>query len=84
MKFPECSEHRGIQTGFLQNAAWMSKEYCTLHNSLCLRCIEGCAGVIMYAVYGMPSLTGGMIQGFMQDQIIASHTCFDGHMDVNC
>ena len=23
-------------------------------------------------------------QGFMQDQIIASHTCFGGHMDVNC
>ena len=22
--------------------------------------------------------------GFMQDQIIASHTCFGGHMDVNC
>ena len=20
----------------------------------------------------------------MQDKIIASHTCFDGHMDVNC
>ena len=20
----------------------------------------------------------------MQDQIIASHTCFGGHMDVNC
>ena len=23
-------------------------------------------------------------QGFMQDQIIASHTCFGGQMDVNC
>ena len=23
-------------------------------------------------------------QCFMQDNIIASHTCFDGHMDVNC
>ena len=23
-------------------------------------------------------------QGFMQDQIIASHTCFSGHIDVNC
>ena len=23
-------------------------------------------------------------QGFIQDQIIASHTCFGGHMDVNC
>ncbi|KAK2182667.1 hypothetical protein NP493_341g01000 [Ridgeia piscesae] len=22
--------------------------------------------------------------GFMQDHIIASHTCFGGHMDVNC
>ena len=22
--------------------------------------------------------------GFMQDNIIASHTCFGGHMDVNC
>ena len=24
------------------------------------------------------------IQGFLQDNIIASHTCFGGHMDVNC
>ena len=23
-------------------------------------------------------------QGFMQDHIIASHTCFGGQMDVNC
>ena len=23
-------------------------------------------------------------QGFMQDKIIASHTCFGGHMEVNC
>ena len=23
-------------------------------------------------------------QGFMHDKIIASHTCFGGHMDVNC
>ena len=23
-------------------------------------------------------------QGFMQDKIIASHTYFGGHMDVNC
>ena len=23
-------------------------------------------------------------QGFMQDKIIASHTCFGGHMDINC
>ena len=23
-------------------------------------------------------------QGFMQDKIIASHTCFGGHMNVNC
>ncbi|KAK2172903.1 hypothetical protein NP493_920g00108 [Ridgeia piscesae] len=23
------------------------------------------------------------VQGFMQDQIIASHTCFGGPMDVN-
>ena len=23
-------------------------------------------------------------QGFMQDQIIASYTCFGGRMDVNC
>ena len=22
-------------------------------------------------------------QGFMQDNIIANHTCFGGHMDVN-
>ena len=24
------------------------------------------------------------VQGFMQGKIIASHTCFGGHMDVNC
>ena len=24
------------------------------------------------------------VPGFMQDTIIASHTCFGGHMDVNC
>ena len=24
------------------------------------------------------------MQGFRQDKIIASHTCFGGHMDVNC
>ena len=24
------------------------------------------------------------MQGCMQDKIIASHTCFGGHMDVNC
>ena len=23
-------------------------------------------------------------QGFMHDKIIASHTCFGGHMGVNC
>ena len=23
-------------------------------------------------------------QGFMQDKILSSHTCFGGHMDVNC
>ena len=26
----------------------------------------------------------GWNQGFMQDKIIASHTCFGGHVDVNC
>ena len=26
----------------------------------------------------------GNAQGFMQDKIIASHTCFGEHMDVNC
>ena len=26
----------------------------------------------------------GALQGFMQDPVIASHTCFDGHMDVKC
>ena len=25
-----------------------------------------------------------ILQGFMQDKIIASHTCFGGHVDVNC
>ena len=30
------------------------------------------------------TVTTTVHQGFMQDQIIASHTCFGGHMDVNC
>ena len=25
-----------------------------------------------------------LAQGFMQDKMIASQTCFGGHMDVNC
>ena len=25
-----------------------------------------------------------LTQGFMQDQIITSHTCFGGHVDVSC
>ena len=25
-----------------------------------------------------------LYQGFMQEKIIASYTCFGGHMDVNC
>ena len=25
-----------------------------------------------------------LVQGFVQDQIVVSHTCFGGHMDVNC
>ena len=29
-------------------------------------------------------ICGPNVQGFMQDQIIASHTCFGGHVDVNC
>ena len=28
--------------------------------------------------------TVGLHQGFMQDKTIARHTCFGGHMDVNC
>ena len=31
---------------------------------------------------GLYVFTG--VQGFTQDKIIASHTCFRGHMDVNC
>ena len=30
----------------------------------------------------LPSYSGQ--QGFMQNQIIASHTCFGGHIDINC
>ena len=30
------------------------------------------------------SLSDMLSEGFMQDKIIASHTCFGGHMDVNC
>ena len=32
----------------------------------------------------MVPVSGKTLQDFMQDKIIASHTCFDGHMDVNC
>ena len=41
-------------------------------------CISGkyCICVLFYKL--------AYIQGFMQDKIIASHTCFGGHMDVNC
>ena len=31
-----------------------------------------------------PNATVIGVQGFMQDNIIASYTCFVGHMDVNC
>ena len=33
-------------------------------------------------VWNMGDVT--LTQGFMQDTIIASHTCFGGHMDINC
>ena len=35
----------------------------------------------MFTVIIMPM---DQVQGLMQDKIIASHTCFGGHMDVNC
>ena len=43
------------------------------------------ASVSKYAlVYVIVYCREGVDQGFMQDKIIASHTCFGGHMDVNC
>ena len=39
-------------------------------------CVKYCVHVVCMCV--------NYLQGFMQDHIIASHTCFDGHMDVNC
>ena len=38
------------------------------------------------AIKAVLNITAGLCvsQGFMQDKIIASHTCFGGHMDVNC
>ena len=40
-------------------------------------CIYSCCTV--YVDEQLPALPG-----FMQDQVIASRTCFGGHMDVNC
>ena len=54
---------------------------------------ESGANAIAYAVADKPALEKldldgrSMVnagQGFMQDKIIASHTCFGGHMDVTC
>ena len=33
---------------------------------------------------GLPKSYRNLACGFMQNQIIASHTCFGGHMDVKC
>ena len=35
-------------------------------------------------MYSEQSLVDSVLQGFMQDKIITCHTCFGGHMDVNC
>ena len=35
----------------------------------------------MFTVIIMPM---DQVQGLMQDKNFASHTCFGGHMDVNC
>ena len=50
-----------------------------IHKSVTYRChwIGGAIAFVHFShVYGRSS--------FMQDQIIVSHTCFDGPMDVNC
>ena len=44
-------------------------------------------GLTTRTTWGLPSTAThqqSAEQGFMQDKIIASHTCFGGHMDVNC
>ena len=45
-----------------------------------LHCLAGLLGRLFLFV----RFPGGGMQGFMQDKIIASHTCFGRHMDVNC
>ena len=43
-------------------------------------CVDYCVVLNLY----VNNYTLTHTQGFMQDKIIASHTCFGGHMDVNC
>ena len=48
-----------------------------------------CSGVFVYIMFTFDILVISVLQfptgqSFMQNQIIASHTCFDGHIDVNC
>ena len=50
-----------------------------------LRRVENiCRAILPINVISRITKTSPSDQGFMQDQIIASHTCFCGYMDVNC
>ena len=44
----------------------------------CVRVVHACVRVVRVCMWV------GVWVCFMQDKIIASHTCFGGHMDVNC
>ena len=39
---------------------------------------------IAYLLVSCEKAQVSIFQGFMQYQIIASHTCFGGHVNVNC
>ena len=54
---------------------------CVLMTALIVLATGVIGGIYLYK-HMAERVSGG--QGFIQDQIIASHTCFGGHMDVNC
>ena len=54
-------------------------KFCLLHKTLGFSQVN----VQLYYIYHAGSQVDWN-QSFMQGKIIASHTCFDGHMDVNC
>ena len=62
-------------------ALYVSCIICVLHY-MCPALYVSCIICVLH--YMCPALYVSIKQGFMQDNIIASHTCFGGHMDVNC